>query len=101
MIVVSPGSLYRVAIAVYAKTSFYTQQTSRVPFLNFSKSQSSDANMIDVPYIDVHDLVRNSNLQQFGLDGENYTFGLVKSLRLISMRYQYTPKEINHLYINT
>lgn len=82
MIVVSPGSLYRVAIAVYAKTSFYTQQTSRVPFLNFSKSQSSDANMIDVPYIDVHDLVRNSNLQQFGLDGENYTFGLVKSLNI-------------------
>lgn len=82
MIVVSPGSLYRVAIAVYAKTSFYTQQTSRVPFLNFSKSQSSDANMIDVPYIDVHDLVRNSNLQQFGLDGENYTFGFVNSLKI-------------------
>ena len=85
MIIVSPGSLYRVAIAVYAKKSFYTQQTSKVPFLNFSKSKDpgfADANMIEIPYIDIHDLIRNSNLQQFGADGKNYAFGLVNNLNI-------------------
>jgi hypothetical protein len=85
MIIVSPGSLYRVAIAVYDKKSFYTQQTSKVPFLNFSKYKDAgfaDANMIEIPYIDIHDLIRNSNLQQFGADGNNYAFGLVNSLNI-------------------
>jgi len=82
MIIVSPGSLKRVAVAVYAKSSFYTQQTSRVPFLNFSKDVSNDANSINVPYINLHDVIKNSNLKQFGEDPENYTFGLVKSVSI-------------------
>jgi len=82
MIIVNPGSLHRVAIAVYSKTSFYDQQTSKVPFLNFEQKENADANTINVPYIDIHDLIRNSNLQQFGADGENYIFGLVKNLNI-------------------
>lgn len=82
MIIVNPGSLHRVAIAVYSKTSFYNQQTSKVPFLNFEQKENADANTINVPYIDIHDLIRNSNLQQFGADGENYIFGLVKNLKI-------------------
>jgi len=82
MIIVNPGSLHRVAIAVYSNTSFYNQQTSRVPFLNFEQKENADANTINVPYIDIHDLIRNSNLQQFGADGENYIFGLVKNLNI-------------------
>jgi len=82
MIIVNPGSLHRVAIAVYSKTSFYDQQTSKVPFLNFEQKENADANTINVPYIDIHDLIRNSNLQQFGADGENYIFGLVKNLKI-------------------
>ena len=82
MIIVNPGSLHRVAIAVYSKTSFYDQQTSKVPFLNFEQKENADANTINVPYIDIHDLIRNSNLQQFGADGGNYIFGLVKNLNI-------------------
>jgi len=82
MIIVNPGSLHRVAIAVYSNTSFYNQQTSKVPFLNFEQKENADANTINVPYIDIHDLIRNSNLQQFGADGENYIFGLVKNLKI-------------------
>jgi len=82
MIIVNPGSLHRVAIAVYSKTSFYDQQTSKVPFLNFEQKENADANTINVPYIDIHDLIRNSNLQQFGTDGGNYIFGLVKNLNI-------------------
>jgi hypothetical protein len=81
MIIVNPGSLHRVAIAVYSKTSFYDQQTSRVPFLSFSKPEPK-ANEIAIPYIDVHDEIRNSNLKIFGADGNNYTFGLVNKLTI-------------------
>lgn len=82
MIIVNPGSLHRVAIAVYSNTSFYNQQTSKVPFLNFEQKENADANTISVPYIDIHDLIRNSNLHQFGADGGNYIFGLVKNLNI-------------------
>lgn len=80
-IIANPGALQTIALAVYAQESFYTTNTSIIPFLNLSSSSNPQSTVI-VPIVDLLDPIKMKDISNFGNDPNNYIFGLVESLSI-------------------